>query len=88
MKRFYKQASVRAADDAFDVVLDERPIRTPGRAPLRVPTRMLAEAVDWYRTDLRLPLLPGLAIAITVLAFTLLGEAARDAVEPRTQALR
>jgi peptide/nickel transport system permease protein len=50
--------------------------------------RMLAETVGWYRTDPRLPLLPGLAIALTVLAFTLLGEAARDAAEPRTQALR
>jgi len=47
--------------------------------------RMLAETVGWYRTDLRLPLLPGLAIAVTVLAFTLLGEAARDAAEPRAR---
>lgn len=53
--------------------------------PASEPTwgRMLAETVGWYRTDLRLPLLPGLAIALTVLAFTLLGEAARDASEPR-----
>ncbi len=53
--------------------------------PASEPTwgRMLAEAVPWYRTDLRLPLLPGLAIALTVLAFTLLGEAVRDAAEPR-----
>lgn len=56
-------------------------------APASDPTwgRMLAEAVGWYRTDLRLPLVPGLAIALTVLAFTLLGEAARDAAEPRTR---
>jgi peptide/nickel transport system permease protein len=55
--------------------------------PASDPTwgRMLAEAVEWYRTDLRLPLLPGLAIALTVLAFTLLGEAARDAGEPRSR---
>ncbi|MFN8518673.1 MAG: ABC transporter permease [Chloroflexota bacterium] len=45
--------------------------------------RMLADAVGWYRTDPRLPLLPGLAIAVTVLAFSLLGDAARDAAEPR-----
>lgn len=53
--------------------------------PASDPTwgRMLAETVAWYRTDLRLPLLPGLAIALTVLAFTLLGEAARNASEPR-----
>lgn len=56
-------------------------------APASDPTwgRMLAETVQWYRSDLRLPLLPGLAIALTVLAFTLLGEAARDASEPRVR---
>jgi peptide/nickel transport system permease protein len=48
---------------------------------------MLAETVGWYRTDIRLPLLPGIAIALTVLAFTLLGEAARDAAEPRMRGL-
>lgn len=55
--------------------------------PASDPTwgRMLAETVGWYRTDLRLPLLPGLAIALTVLAFSLLGEAARDAAEPRAK---
>lgn len=54
-------------------------------APSSEPTwgRMLAESVAWYRTDVRLPLLPGIAIALTVLAFTLLGDAARDAAEPR-----
>jgi peptide/nickel transport system permease protein len=55
--------------------------------PTSDPTwgRMLAETVAWYRTDPRLPLLPGVAIAVTVLAFTLLGEAARDAAEPRAR---
>jgi peptide/nickel transport system permease protein len=55
--------------------------------PASDPTwgRMLAETVGWYRTDIRLPLLPGLAIALTVLAFTFLGEAARQASEPRSR---
>jgi peptide/nickel transport system permease protein len=58
--------------------------------PASDPTwgRMLAETVTWYRTDLRLPLLPGLAVAITVLAFSLLGEAARQAAEPRSWRVR
>lgn len=45
--------------------------------------RMLADSVSSYATDLRLPLLPGLSIFITVYAFTLLGDALRDALDPR-----
>jgi peptide/nickel transport system permease protein len=54
-------------------------------APASDPTwgRMLAESVTWYRTDPRLPLLPGIAIAITVLAAGLLGDAVRAATDPR-----
>jgi peptide/nickel transport system permease protein len=66
---------------AFEATLSFLGAGTPASDPTW--GRMLAETVSWYRTDLRLPLLPGLAIAITVLAFTLLGEAARDAAEPR-----
>lgn len=49
MKRFYSQATVRPVDGAFEILLDERPVRTPGRAPLRLPTRALADAVaeEW-----------------------------------------
>jgi peptide/nickel transport system permease protein len=66
---------------AFEATLSFLGAGTPASDPTW--GRMLAETVGWYRTDLRLPLLPGLAIAATVLAFTLLGEAARDAAEPR-----
>lgn len=45
--------------------------------------RMLADSVTSYATDLRLPLLPGIAIFITVYAFTLLGDSLRDALDPR-----
>jgi peptide/nickel transport system permease protein len=53
-------------------------------APVQTPTwgRLLADHVGWYRNDFRLPLLPGLAIVITVLAFNLLGDALRDALDP------
>ncbi len=49
MKRFYKTVSVRPAGDSFAVVLDERPMKTPGGAPLTVPTRALADAIaaEW-----------------------------------------
>ena len=46
MKRFWKQVDV----DADRVVrLDDRPVRTPGRTPLALPTSALAEAVagEW-----------------------------------------
>ena len=46
MKRFYKEASV-GADNG--VLLDGRPVRTPGRAPLAPPSADLAEAIadEW-----------------------------------------
>ncbi len=49
MKRFYKQAAAAAAEGGFEVQLDGRAVRTPGRALLLLPTRPLAEAVaaEW-----------------------------------------
>ncbi|HEX2765124.1 MAG TPA: ABC transporter permease [Candidatus Limnocylindria bacterium] len=44
---------------------------------------MIAEHASYYRSDPRLLLLPGAAIALTVLAFNLLGDALRDALDPR-----
>jgi chaperone required for assembly of F1-ATPase len=48
MKRFYKDATV-TGDGPFGVALDGRPLRTPARVPLAVPTRSLAEAIagEW-----------------------------------------
>ncbi|QXT37026.1 ATPase [Sphingomonas sanguinis] len=50
MKRFWKEVSV----DADRVVrLDDRPVRTPGRVPLALPTTALAEAVadEWRSVE-------------------------------------
>ena len=46
MKRFWQEVSV--GDDG-GIALDGRPVRTPGRAPLVLPTRALAEAIaaEW-----------------------------------------
>jgi peptide/nickel transport system permease protein len=44
---------------------------------------MLADHITYFRTDPRLVLLPGLCITITVLGFNLLGDALRDALDPR-----
>ena len=48
-KRFWKSAQVVAEGDAFTVTLDGRPIRTPGKAPLLMPSRAMAVAVaaEW-----------------------------------------
>lgn len=48
-RRFWKAASVRADDAGFRVMLDERPLMTPGRLPLILPTAALAQAVagEW-----------------------------------------
>jgi peptide/nickel transport system permease protein len=46
---------------------------------------MVADHALYYATDPRLVILPGLAILLAVLAFTLLGDALRDAFDPRTR---
>jgi len=49
VKRFYKNATVETADDGHVILLDGRPVRTPGRVLLALPNRELAEAVagEW-----------------------------------------
>ena len=48
MRRFWKEVQV-VEDDGFGIALDGRPVRTPARAELAVPTRALAEAIagEW-----------------------------------------
>lgn len=47
--------------------------------------RMLVAAQDRFSVAPRLAILPGVAIAITALGFTLLGEAMREALDPKTR---
>lgn len=49
MKRFYKETAVDAGDGGYRVLLDGRPMRTPAKAVLVVPTRALGEAIaaEW-----------------------------------------
>ncbi len=47
--------------------------------------RMLVAAQDRFQAAPQLALLPGAAIAITALGFTLFGEALREALDPRTR---
>ena len=53
--------------------------------PTSVPTwgTMLSDGTGFIYTDPRLALLPGLCITLTVLGFNLLGDALRDALDPR-----
>jgi chaperone required for assembly of F1-ATPase len=48
-KRFWQKATVEAVEGGWTVRLDARPVRTPAKAPLVLPTRALAEAVadEW-----------------------------------------
>lgn len=69
MKRFYKEVSVEPSDAEFGLRLDGRPVKTPGRAALAVPSAALGEgmAAEWRsqagRIDPRCMPLTGLANA-------------------------
>lgn len=49
MKRFWKTATTVPQDGGWGIALDGRPVRTPARAPLVVPSERLAEAIaaEW-----------------------------------------
>lgn len=49
MRRFYENASAAPADGRFGVLLDARPVLTPGKRRLVVPSAPLAEAIagEW-----------------------------------------
>ena len=69
MKRFWKSAQAIQNDGGWGVELDGRPLRTPARKPLSVPTQRLAEdiAAEWNaaedKIDRRAMPLTGLANA-------------------------
>ena len=50
MKRFYEEAGIaRSGSGGWSILLDGRPVRTPAREPLDLPTEALAEAIadEW-----------------------------------------
>ncbi len=81
MKRFYKRASITEAPQGFGVALDDKPVRTPAKRPLAVPTRALAEAIaeEW--------LAQGETVDPKQLPFTRLASIALDLVAPRREAV-
>ena len=48
-KRFYKEVATKDEGGGVALLLDGKPVRTPGKTPLVLPTRALAEAVagEW-----------------------------------------
>ena len=80
MKRFWKAADVVERDGGWGVELDGKPLRTPAREPLTVPTRALAEAVadEWNGVEEK--------IDPRGLPLTGLANAAIDRVAPDKQA--
>jgi chaperone required for assembly of F1-ATPase len=77
MKRFYKEAAVSRGGE---VVLDARPVRTPAKNPLALPTPALAEAVaaEWNAQ--------GEKIEPRTMPLTGLANAAIDRVAPDKEA--
>jgi chaperone required for assembly of F1-ATPase len=49
VKRFYKQATAEPAEGGFSIRLDGRPVRTPKKAELKLPSAALASAIaeEW-----------------------------------------
>jgi chaperone required for assembly of F1-ATPase len=71
MKRFYKETAVDLGDGGHRVLLDGKPMRTPAKAVLVVPTRALAEAIagEWAgvpeKADINVTHLPLTRLAAT-----------------------
>jgi len=53
MKRFWTQANVEKAEGGYTVALDERPLKTPMKRPLIVPSEALAAeiAAEWQAIE-------------------------------------
>jgi chaperone required for assembly of F1-ATPase len=81
MKRFYREVRVAAAASGHGIRLDDKPLRTPAKAELAVPSRALAEAIaDEWRAQ-------GDSIGINALPLTRLAMSAIDLVAPRRAAI-
>lgn len=55
-KRFWKEAGIAPTDGGWQVLLDSRPVRTPAKAALVLPTQALARAVaaEWQAQEERI----------------------------------
>ncbi|AUH32581.1 ATP12 family chaperone protein [Paracoccus tegillarcae] len=48
-RRFWKQATIRDTGAGYEILLEDKPVRTPGKLPLLLPTEALARAIaeEW-----------------------------------------
>lgn len=71
MKRVYKQVTTRPAAGGWSIALDGRPMRTPGKNDLVVPTEALAAAIaeewDAQQTEIRPATMPLTRLAATAI---------------------
>jgi peptide/nickel transport system permease protein len=67
----------------FETTLSYLGAGVPGPTPTW--GTMISDHISWYATDPRLVVLPGVAIMVTVLGFSLVGDAIRDALDPRSR---
>lgn len=71
MKRVYQSVSVEPVEGGFEIRLDGRPVRTPERAALVVPSRALADAIrtewDAQQKEVRPATMPLTQLACTAL---------------------
>lgn len=76
MKRFWKEVTVAPEGDGHGIGLDGRPVRTPGRAALALPSPALADGVaeEWRAV--------GETLAPRAMPLTGLANAAIDRIEP------
>ena len=80
MKRFWKNAEAVQGKEGWLVELDGKPLRTPGRMPLTVPTKALAEATAAEWADV------GTHVDPRAMPLTGLANAAIDRVGPDKEA--
>jgi chaperone required for assembly of F1-ATPase len=80
MKRFWKEVAVEQEDGGWTIKLNGRPVKTPARASLLVPTEALANAIAEEWRSVTETIDPG-AMPLTGLA-----NAASDRVAPQRQA--
>jgi chaperone required for assembly of F1-ATPase len=81
-KRFYETASLAQEADGFVLTLDGRPARSPGKNPLRLPTRAAGEAVaaEWMAQ--------GEHIDPAIMPMTRIANSAIDGVATQIEAVR
>ena len=74
MKKFYQSATASEVESGFAVHLDARPVRTPAKMLLVLPTRALAEAIaaEWQAQEetIRPTTMPLMQLASTTLDLT------------------